>query len=53
MALSKRIKVGTAVSKELHEQLKHLSEQSRIPMSKLLDEAIEDLIKKHQNLTEK
>lgn len=53
MALAKRIKVGTAIDKELHDKLKDLSEQSRIPMSKLLDEAIVDLIKKHQNLTEK
>jgi len=53
MALKNRIKVGTAIDKDLHEKLKLLSKKSRIPMSKLLDEALNDLIKKHANLTKK
>lgn len=53
MALSKRIKIGTAIDKKLYEQLKELSDKTRIPMSKLLDEALEDLIKKHSNPAEK
>lgn len=53
MALSNRIKIGTAIDKKLNEQLKELSDKTRIPVSKLLDEAIEDLLKKHSNSTEK
>lgn len=53
MALAKRVKVGTAIDRELHEKLKQLSEDTRIPMSKLLDEALEDLLVKHGNSTEK
>lgn len=49
MALSNRIKIGTAIDKKLYEQLKELSETTRIPMSKLMDESIEDLIKKYEN----
>lgn len=36
----------------LHEQIKKLSEKTRIPVSKLLDEAIEDLLKKHDFVNE-
>lgn len=53
MGLTNRIKIGTAINKEIYEKLKELSEQTRIPMSKLLDEALEDLLKKHSNSTEK
>lgn len=53
MALTNRTKVGTAIDKGLYEQLKKLSEESRIPMSKLLDEALEDLLKKHSNSAKK
>ncbi|SCG83661.1 hypothetical protein DW1_2095 [Proteiniborus sp. DW1] len=48
MSLKNRVRMGSAVDKNLFENLKKLSEQSRIPISKLLDEAIEDLLKKHQ-----
>lgn len=51
MALVNRVKAGTAIDKDLYEKLKELSKESRIPMSKLLDEAIEDLLTKHQNLS--
>ena len=45
--LKNRIRIGSAIDKKLYEQLKKLSEDTRIPISKLLDEAIEDLIEKH------
>ena len=53
MALSKRIKIGTAIDKKIYDEFKELSEETRIPMSKLMDEAILDLIKKHSNPTKK
>lgn len=53
MALKNRIKPGMAVDKELYEKVKELSDQTRIPISKLFDEALKDLIEKHQNLAGK
>ena len=53
MALKNRIKPGMAIDKELHEKVKELSNRTRIPISKLYDEALNDLIKKHVNLTKK
>lgn len=37
---------------ELHAKIKKLSELTRIPVSRLIDEAIEDLLEKH-NFEEK
>lgn len=48
--LKNRVRIGSAIDKKLYEQLKYLSKQTKIPISKLLDEALEDLIKKHSNL---
>ena len=45
--LKNRTRIGSAIDKKLYEQLKKLSEDTRIPISKLLDEAIKDLIEKH------
>lgn len=45
--LKNRTRIGSAIDKELYENLKKLSENTRIPISKLLDEAISDLINKH------
>lgn len=42
-----RVRISNSIDKNLFNKLKELSEETRIPMSKLLDEAIEDLIKKH------
>lgn len=42
-----RVRLGSSVDKRLDEELRELSKQTRIPISKLLDEAIEDLLKKH------
>lgn len=47
--LKTRTKIGSAIDKDLYIQLKELSEKSRIPISKLLDEALADLIKKHKS----
>lgn len=43
-----RIRISNSIDKELFEKLKKLSEETKVPMSKLLDEAIEDLLKKRK-----
>ncbi|MBU3208498.1 ribbon-helix-helix domain-containing protein [Clostridium algidicarnis] len=45
--LVNRVRISNSIDKKLFIKLKELSEETRIPMSKLLDEAIEDLLKKH------
>jgi len=45
--LKNREMYSTSIDKELLAQLKKLSEETRIPQSRLMDEAIEDLLKKH------
>ena len=42
---------STAIDKDLYEKLRILSETSRIPATRLLDEAIEDLLVKHNVIT--
>jgi len=44
--LKNRKPLSNAVKNELYESLKELSNRTKIPISKLLDEAIEDLLKK-------
>lgn len=44
--LKNRTPLSNAVKTELYIQIKQLSEETKVPMSKLLDEAIEDLLKK-------
>jgi len=44
---------STSTDHGLYESLKSLSENTRIPVSKLLDEAIEDLLVKHGTLDKK
>ena len=51
--LKNRKTISNAVRTELAEALKQFSEVTKIPMSKLLDEALEDLINKYANSTEK
>ncbi|MEK4030790.1 ribbon-helix-helix domain-containing protein [Pseudobacillus sp. FSL P4-0506] len=46
--LKTRKALSNAVKIELYEQLKQLSDETKIPMSKLLDEAIEDLLVKRK-----
>jgi predicted DNA-binding protein len=45
--LKNRKTISNAIEIELYEQLEKLSIETRIPKSKLLDEAIRDLLKKH------
>lgn len=42
-----REKISNSIRKDLYAGLKALHEETRIPISKLLDEAIEDLLRKH------
>lgn len=49
--LKTRTRIGNTIDTNLLEKLKELSSLTRIPMSRLLDEAIEDLIKKHHTIT--
>lgn len=45
--LRNRERFGVAVDKKLLEGLRKLSKETRIPASKLTDEALEDLMKKY------
>jgi len=45
--LKNRVRIGNSVDSKLWEQMKTLSEETRIPISKLLDEAIVLLLEKH------
>ncbi|MEH7461707.1 ribbon-helix-helix domain-containing protein [Bacillus thuringiensis] len=47
--LKTRKALSNAVRIDLYEQLKKLSNETKIPMSKLLDEAIEELIIKRKS----
>lgn len=47
--LKNRERIGSAIDKELLKKLRECSKESKIPLSKLLDEAIEDLLKKRGN----
>ena len=47
--LKKRERFTTSINKDLVSELKQLSAKTKIPMSKLLDEAIEDLIEKRKS----
>lgn len=42
--LKNRVAIGSAIDKTLYEKLKQHSEETHIPMSKLLDEAIKMLL---------
>ena len=46
--LKNRVIPNSAVDKELYEWLRNYSKESKIPISKLLDEAIEDLLIKRK-----
>lgn len=45
--LTHRVRLGSSIDKELDEKLRELAKETRIPISKLLDEAIQDLLIKH------
>jgi predicted DNA-binding protein len=51
--LKNRKTISNAIRTELADALKQLSEATKIPMSKLLDEALDDLINKYANSTKK
>ena len=48
LIMDKRIRVGSSVDPVIWEKIQQLSKQTRIPISKLLDEAMEDLLNKYQ-----
>ena len=48
--LKTRTRIGNTLDTNLLEKLKELSNVTRIPMSRLLDEAVQDLIKKHNTI---
>ncbi|HEX3046741.1 MAG TPA: ribbon-helix-helix domain-containing protein [Bacillota bacterium] len=47
-SLKNRVPISSSVDKEAWEGLQNLSKTTRINISKLLDEAIQDLLKKYQ-----
>lgn len=46
--LKNRTPMSNAIKTELYRKLQELSNSTRVPMSRLLDEAIELLLKKYQ-----
>lgn len=48
MALRYRIRITASVNKELYAQLKEVSNISRIPISKLIDEGMQYVISKYE-----
>lgn len=46
--LTTRVRIGNAVNKELFEKLKQLSEETMIPMSRLLDRGIELVLQEYE-----
>lgn len=46
--LTTRVRIGNAVNKELFKKLKQLSEETMIPMSRLLDKGIELVLKEYE-----
>jgi hypothetical protein len=42
-----RERISNSVDKELYRKLKELSDMTRVPISKYLDEAIQDLLEKY------
>ena len=49
LGLKTRIRFSTSLDKDLAKRLEDLSITTRIPKSKLVDEAIEMLLDKHEN----
>jgi len=47
--LKNRIPISNSVDKELWSRLKAFSDKTKIPISKLLDEAMEDLLAKRES----
>ncbi|MFW5962568.1 MAG: ribbon-helix-helix domain-containing protein [bacterium] len=51
--LTNRMKRTYTFDKKLISRLDQLKEETRVPKSRLLDEALEDLFKKYENRKEK
>lgn len=49
--LKTRDRFSSTLDKEINEKFQQLTEKTRITKSKLLDEAIRDLVKKYENPT--
>ena len=49
VVLKNRVQMGSSVDKEIWKRFKDLSTQTKIPIARLLDEAMEDLLKKYDN----
>lgn len=45
--LKTRVKVGSTINKDLYKAMQNLSKESRVPIARYFDEAIEDLLKKY------
>jgi len=50
--LKNRTPISNAVKTELYDELKQLSEQTMIPLSRLLDRGIELVLKEYEKPTE-
>ena len=48
--LKTRTTISSTIKNELSEKLKNLSEETKVPISKLLDEAIEYLLKERERI---
>ena len=46
--LTNRVRISNAIDKELYAQLKQISDETMIPISKLLDRSIKLLIEEHK-----
>ncbi len=53
MRLKNRTKISTTLQNDLHEKIGQLSEETRIPQSRLFDEAVELLLEKHKKTSDK
>lgn len=51
--LKNRKPLSNAIEKDLWDSLDKLAKETRIPKSKLLDEAVSDLLRKYGNPTKK
>jgi hypothetical protein len=46
--LRNRVQIGNSVDKGIWERFQSLTKQTKIPISKLLDEAMDDLVEKYR-----
>ena len=48
-----RVPFATKIDSDTKDKLQELSQQTRIPQSRLVDEALEDLLKKYEKTQQK